>query len=155
MTKPTNTPIDTTRRNLLTLAAGGAVAAAIPADARAGHAADPIFASIAEHQASIQKTDRASETLAAAGPEGDWRPTHAALVAWGAAATALIETAPTTRAGLRALAAHLRDEERNRGALLLYIRRPCGSGWMCGGPEAVDWLIAKRAAEIDGVTVQS
>jgi hypothetical protein len=48
----TNTPIDTTRRHLLTIAAGGAVAAAIPADARAypGHAADPIFAAIEAHR---------------------------------------------------------------------------------------------------------
>jgi hypothetical protein len=52
MTKPTNTPIDTTRRHLLTMVAGGAVAAAIPADARAypGHAADPIFAAIEAHR---------------------------------------------------------------------------------------------------------
>jgi hypothetical protein len=47
--KPTNT---TTRRHLLTIAAGGAVAAAIPADIRAypGHAADPIFAAIEAHR---------------------------------------------------------------------------------------------------------
>src|ERR1700682_770417 len=47
--KPTNT---TTRRHLLTIAAGGAVAAAIPADARAypGHAADPIYAAIEAHR---------------------------------------------------------------------------------------------------------
>src|SRR5258708_33056223 len=102
MTKPTNTPIDTTRRHLLAIAVGGAVAAAIPADAGAypGHAADQIYAAIAEHQASIQKADRASETLAAAGPDGDWRPTHAALVAEGRAAGALTETAPTARPGV-------------------------------------------------------
>jgi hypothetical protein len=45
--KPTNTP--TTRRHLLTIAAGGAVAAAIPADASA-YAADPIFAAIDAHR---------------------------------------------------------------------------------------------------------
>jgi hypothetical protein len=46
MTKPANTPIDTTRRHLLTIAAGGAVAiaAGIPASA----AVDPAFALIAE-----------------------------------------------------------------------------------------------------------
>jgi len=46
MTKPTNTPIDPTRRHLLTIAAGGAVAAAIPADARAYPGPDPIYAAI-------------------------------------------------------------------------------------------------------------
>jgi hypothetical protein len=45
-------PIDPTRRHLLTIVAGGAVAAAIPADARAypGQAADPIFAAIEAHR---------------------------------------------------------------------------------------------------------
>ena len=40
-TPPTNTPIDTKRRHFLSVAAGGAVAAAIPTYARAnpGHAA--------------------------------------------------------------------------------------------------------------------
>jgi hypothetical protein len=50
MTKPTNTPIDTTRRHLLTIAAGGAVAAAIPADARAYPGPDPIYAAIDAHR---------------------------------------------------------------------------------------------------------
>jgi hypothetical protein len=78
---------------------------------------DPIFAAIAEHQASIQNADRENERLEAADPDGDWRPTHAALMAEGAAAKALIETPPTTRAGLRALEDHLR-EDRNHGAML-------------------------------------
>jgi hypothetical protein len=53
-TPPTNTPIDTTRRHFLSVAAGGAVAAAIPTYARAnpGHAADPAFALIAAHRAA-------------------------------------------------------------------------------------------------------
>src|SRR5260370_27195581 len=47
MTKPKTTNTDTTRRHLLTIAAGGAVAAAIPADARAYPGpADPIFAAV-------------------------------------------------------------------------------------------------------------
>jgi hypothetical protein len=47
-TPPTNTPMDTTRRHLLTVAAGAAVAAAIPAAAMAAAPApDPIFAAIA------------------------------------------------------------------------------------------------------------
>jgi hypothetical protein len=53
-TPPTNTPIDTTRRHFLSVAAGGAVAAAIPTYARAntGHAVDPAFALIAAHRAA-------------------------------------------------------------------------------------------------------
>jgi hypothetical protein len=53
-TPPTNTPIDTKRRHFLSVAAGGAVAAAIPTYGRAnpGHAADPAFALIAAHRAA-------------------------------------------------------------------------------------------------------
>jgi hypothetical protein len=59
-TPPTNTsannqpnPLDPTRRRFLSVAAGGAVATAIPAaDARVnpGHTADPIYAAIAVHR---------------------------------------------------------------------------------------------------------
>jgi hypothetical protein len=68
-TPPTNT--DTTRRHLLTIAAGGAVAAAIPADARAcpGHAADPIFAAIDRHKAAAAVWDAAVDVRASL-PEG-------------------------------------------------------------------------------------
>jgi hypothetical protein len=51
-TPPTNTPIDTMRRRLLTLTAGGAVAAAIPALAPAAADPDPAFALIAEKLAA-------------------------------------------------------------------------------------------------------
>jgi hypothetical protein len=52
-TPPTSTPIDTTRRHLLTIAAGGAVAAAIPTAVLAGAAAsDPAFDLIAEKRAA-------------------------------------------------------------------------------------------------------
>jgi hypothetical protein len=54
-TPPTNTPIDTKRRNFLSMAASGAVAAAIPTYARANpghHAPDPAFALIAAHRAA-------------------------------------------------------------------------------------------------------
>lgn len=53
-TPPTNTsalPTDTTRRHLLVIAAGGAVAAAIPAVALAGApAVDPVFELIEAHR---------------------------------------------------------------------------------------------------------
>jgi hypothetical protein len=44
-TPPTNTPIDTKRRRFLSVAAGGAVAAAIPTVAAATEP-DPVFAAI-------------------------------------------------------------------------------------------------------------
>ena len=60
-------------------------------------------------------------------------------------------TPPTTHAGLRALEAHLRDDRHNsaRG----FIGVPCGDGFaVCfdsaGNQKSVDWLIAKRGAEI-------
>jgi hypothetical protein len=50
-TPPTNTPIDPTRRHLLTVAAGGAVAALTTASPTiAARAPDPIFAAIATHR---------------------------------------------------------------------------------------------------------
>src|SRR6266850_2157169 len=120
--------------------------------------ADPIFAAIAEHQASIENTDRADETLLAAGIEGDHRPMQAALWAMCAAARVLMGTAPTTYAGLRALEDYLNDD-RNRsliGSIERTITRDDGSTYRIGGGAgAVGWLIAKRAAEIDSVTVQS
>jgi hypothetical protein len=113
---------------------------------------DPIFAAIAEHQASIQNADRENARLEAAGSDGDWRPTHAALMAIGAAARVLMGTAPTTYAGLRALEDYLNDDS-NR-SLIGHIERTITTDdrftyRMGGGPGAVNWLIAKRAAEID------
>src|SRR5207245_9682307 len=52
-TPPTNTsalPVDPTRRRLLTIATGGAVAAAIPTTVGMAAAVDPIFAAIDEHR---------------------------------------------------------------------------------------------------------
>ena len=72
---------------------------------------DPIFAAIDTHRETVGNADRANERLTAAGPDGDWRPTHAALVAEIAAAKALIGTAPTTHAGLRALEEYLRRND--------------------------------------------
>jgi hypothetical protein len=66
-TPPTNTPIDTMRRHLLTIAAGGALAVAIPATAAlpAAPAVDPVFGLIeihrkahAAHMASLELQNR-------------------------------------------------------------------------------------------------
>jgi len=56
-TPPTNTsalPTDPTRRRLLAIAAGGAVAAAIPAAISVAAAVDPIFAAIDNHKKAMQ-----------------------------------------------------------------------------------------------------
>jgi hypothetical protein len=65
------------------------------------------------------------------------------------AAKALVDTAPTTPAGLRALEVHLREEDSRLA--LNFIERPVmidgrHACTFSGGPEGVDWLIAKRAA---------
>ncbi len=79
---------------------------------------------------------------------------QAALWAELAAAKALIETAPTTRAGLRALESYLRKDRNNNARMGIQMTGTTDDGytytWSSGGPESVDWLIAKRA-EIVGV----
>jgi hypothetical protein len=63
-TPPTNAPIDTTRRHLLTVAAGGAVAAAIAAAApAAAPAVDPIHVLIAAKRAADAAHGRACDEL--------------------------------------------------------------------------------------------
>jgi hypothetical protein len=58
ITPPTNTPVDTTRRHLLTIAAGGAIAAAIPTTAlTSAPAADPIYAAIEAHRTAAAAAD--------------------------------------------------------------------------------------------------
>jgi hypothetical protein len=57
----------------------------------------------------------------------------------------LVATAPTTAAGLAALATYLRHELRLR----LFVTRPFAGAMMGGGDDAVEWLIAKRAAELE------
>jgi hypothetical protein len=77
---------------------------------------------------------------------------EAAIRAGNLAAAALIDTAPTTQAGLRALQSHLLDDRyaHARG----FIRVPPGRDFMFSldstrNHKNVDFLIAKRAAEID------
>jgi hypothetical protein len=64
-------------------------------------------------------------------------------------ARALVDTAPTTAAGLRALSDHLRQYFSFGSGFALCIRR----GMMGGGDGAAEWLIAKRAAELGIVAV--
>ena len=161
--KPTtNTPISdaTSRRNFLTtaagIAAGATTLAAVPALAVP---VDPVFAAIDAHAESVRTVQARHERLlrmiggdmAAAedlcrSPET--RAVQAALLAECAAGTVLIATAPTTSAGLRALADHLRDD-RYRGARWFIERTvTTDGGFSYDSRGNVEWLIAKRAAEL-------
>jgi hypothetical protein len=119
--------IDTTRRHLLTIAAGGAVAAAIPADARAypGHA-DPIFAAIDRHKAAVAVWDAAVGVRAdfpeSADPMTDeqWEQRDALDEAEEDAREPLVDagvdlvaTKPTTHAGIIAAISYIRTQMRN------------------------------------------
>ncbi|SIO65361.1 hypothetical protein SAMN05443247_10548 [Bradyrhizobium erythrophlei] len=126
MTKPKKI-IDTTRRHLLTIAAGGAVAAAIP-DARAypGHAADPIYAAIEAHRKAAAAWD-AAVGVRASFPEGpeprtdeQWEELDrlddaeaAAREPLAAAGVDLVTTAPTSLAGIVAAVSYVRAQMRN------------------------------------------
>jgi len=110
-------PVDQARRRLLTVVAGGAVAAAIPAaDARAepGNAADPIYAAIERHKQAAAVYDAATDVRARFNDinmNDEQRKQLAVLEdaadeAWDPreeAAIDLLNTKPTTLAGIVAL----------------------------------------------------
>jgi hypothetical protein len=139
-----------TRRGAIAAAtAAGSIAGIAPAIA-AALPAHPIFAAIDAHGDRRDAVDRAHEGFVAG--LADHRPVQAALLAECAAARVLIGTAPTTRAGLRALERHLRDD-RNRGAIH-FIRHTFttddGYTYTISGDldQGLNRLIAQRAAEI-------
>jgi hypothetical protein len=116
-TPPTNTsalPVDPTRRHLLTIAAGGAVAAAIPAAALADASAiDPIFAAIDEHRkaqsahfAAIAELSRLEKIH---GDAADGSITEQPCHDDCATFDFLLETAATAVAGLFAKIDYLRE----------------------------------------------
>jgi hypothetical protein len=114
-TPPTNTPIDTTRRHLLTIAAGGAVATAIPTAVLASSpAVDPIYAAIERHRKACREHNEAIDThmdFEEVGMTGEKLEEYKRLVAETDAAydeledagLDLINTQPTTMAGIFAL----------------------------------------------------
>jgi hypothetical protein len=117
-TPPTNTSkitsVDPTRRHLLTIAAGGAVAAAMPTYTRAkpGHAVDPAFALIAEKLAADEAHCRAIDAQDEAETCHGFRSEAAAEAAANCAAAGhavneidwkLANTLPTTLAGVAAV----------------------------------------------------
>jgi hypothetical protein len=144
----------TNRRAVLSaMAAGvaGATALALAAVPSLALPVDPIFAAIAANVAAVAEVDRLI-ALEEAGLIGDASSAiEAALRAEVAAAKALVATAPSTPAGLRALAAHLREDDSCLA--LIFIERTVtmddGSTYRTSGdPESIEWFLAKRAAEL-------
>src|SRR5258705_4006280 len=111
-----------------------------PAALPARPIADPIFAAIGARRDRLDAVERAEERFVAG--LTDHCPVHAALLAWCAASRALVDTAPTTYAGLRALEDYLNDD-RNRsliGSIERTITTDDGFTYrMGGGPGAVNW----------------
>jgi hypothetical protein len=140
------------RRGFLTIATGAAVACTGLALAITSRAAtdDQIFRAIDNHQQAVDHTVREGEKLLA-GADPDDGQMQAALMAELTASTVLVATIPTTRAGLQALDVYLRGDSRR--LMLCRIEYPVvydgvRIGTATGGPEGIDYLIAKRAAEI-------
>ena len=110
-TPPTNTPVDPTRRHLLTVAAGGAVAAAIPTAALAAVTEpDPAFALIAEKLAAdvahCEAIDAQDEAERDGDPDAEETAYQRCCVACGVVNEAdwrLATTPPTTLAGIAAV----------------------------------------------------
>ena len=116
---------------------------------------DPVFPAIEAHLAAIAAAERQAALDYARLTGGDCSvlsdaALSNALVNGCMAAKALVATAPTTPAGLKALEDHLRQYFSYGSGAALCIMRPLpGGGGMHGGGEgAWEWLIAKRAAEL-------
>jgi hypothetical protein len=152
----------TDRRAFLAVSAGAVVACAGMAGASGARVwstradpPDPMLAAIALHREAINRLNTAHAKLVAEGlTDSNSQPVGAALMATFAPARALIDTPPTTRAGLQALDAYLREDSigpRMARQNINYPRTVDGIPFTAsdGSPEAVDWFIAKRAAEID------
>ena len=143
----------TDRRSFLAITAG-AVAACAGLFAMA--AVDPIYAALDAHREAATAFYAANARLTAEGLTDSiyWQTANATLTAQCLAGAALIDTAPTTRAGLRALEVELRKDTGDARMLRRRISHPRtvdGIPYTShdGSTEAVAWFIAKRAAEID------
>jgi hypothetical protein len=130
----------TTRRNILSVLASATAVAAIPA-AIGKAMPDPIYAAITEQVEAHAAVDRYVDGLIANGLETQDRDLGFAVTSRQAnAAKALVATAPTTMAGLRALEQHL-----------LLSDEDLGYATMCGhfaGRGAVESLLAQRSREL-------
>jgi hypothetical protein len=164
-------PVDPTRRRLLTVVAGGAVAAAIPAaDARAnpGHTADPIYAAIERHKDLAKALDAVWKLRARCKDFGTLTEaekarvrelndaTDAAHLPLEAAAMDLFNTAPTTHAGIIAALFYMRIQHRNDGEHMI-------QGWLEDedGERYIDWrdawleTLTQAVLHLDDAAVQS
>jgi hypothetical protein len=115
-TPPLNTPIDHSRRNFLStaagLVAGGTALAAVNVTAMAAAEPDPIFAMIETHRAATEALNavfREKGRLEDAGQEPDKALEDTAFEAEGDALTELIETVPSTLGGVIASMAYIID----------------------------------------------
>ena len=145
--RPMFPPVDPTRRHLLTVAAGSAVAAVIPtATLTAAPAVDPIHAAIKCHSDLAKICDAAWKvrgrckdfgTLTEA-EEAEIRKLNDAVdeahLPLEAAAEDLCNTVPTTTAGLIAALFYMRIQHRNNGDHMV-------QGWMEDefGERYIDW----------------
>lgn len=137
----------TNRRAFLsTVAAGIAVTAvALAAVPALAFPADPVFAAIDAHVAAITELDR-QIALEQANLIVDSRIISRAGARMCRCAQALVETAPTSAAGLRAWVDYIRLDAP---CVQMSIRQPIdGGGWSYGSHDAVEALIAKRTAEL-------
>jgi hypothetical protein len=142
----------TNRRAVITGIAAGATALTLAAVPGLALPVDPVFAAIDAHRAAIAEFNR---LLALDMAVGDCSAIEAALRVEVATAKALVATAPTTRAGLRALAAHLREDDSFLA--LRFIQHPQTLEWWekfgkltteARDRDLVDWFITQRAAEL-------
>jgi hypothetical protein len=111
---------------------------------------DPIHQVIASHAAAVRHADLESAKLDAAGdPEvSDWGALRYAALAAIDTGKAVVETRPTTLAGLDALGPHLRDKRYRRAALFIVRRVSCDDGFAVirGGEDGIVWLLQRHAA---------
>jgi hypothetical protein len=106
---------------------------------------DPILAAISAHLAAIADLDRDAALYEAGAIDGSTVDAGNVFLA----AQVVVDTAPTTAAGLAALSDHLREHFAYGRGFALLISRPLPGGSEHGGGEgAAEGLIAKRAAEL-------
>jgi hypothetical protein len=166
-TPPTNTPIDTTRRRFLTVAAAGSIAGFSPAIASA-LPDDPIYAAIQRHRDLAKTYDAAWKVRGRCKDFGTLTEaekarlqelndaTDAAALPLEAAAMDLFDTVPTTRAGIITALFYMRIQHRNDGEHMI-------QGWLEDedGERYIDWrdawleTIIQAILPLDDAAVQS
>jgi hypothetical protein len=166
-TPPTNTSV--TRRNILsTIAAGGAIAALAISSSRATPGEDPIYVAIERHTDLRKAYDAAWQERAAFKDFGEMTEdekeqlrqfndaTDAAGLPLEAAALDLIDTVPTTQAGIISAIFYMRIQHRNEGEHMI-------QGWLEDedGERYIDWCdawletLTQAVLHLDNAAVQS